>query len=42
MVEEQHLIALKSIIAYRTGLEVLPVPRPEVEKHYNAYLKDPS
>lgn len=40
MAAEQHLIALKSIIAYRTGLEVLPAPRAEVERQYEAYLRD--
>lgn len=42
MVKDEHLIALKSIIAYRTGLDVRPVPVQEVEKHYDAYLAEPN
>lgn len=34
------LIALKSIIAYRTGLEVIPRPVQEVHVAYDRYLKD--
>lgn len=41
MVAEQQLVALKSIIAYKTGLEVEPLPKEEVEQGYEAYLREP-
>lgn len=41
MVAEQQLVALKSIIAYKTGLEVQPLPRDEVKTGYEHYLRDP-
>ena len=38
MVERQRLIALKSVIAYRTGLAIRPLPIAEVRKGYYAYF----
>jgi len=40
MVKDENLIALKSIIAYRTGLEIVPLSISEVQKGYYAYLAD--
>lgn len=40
MVESKHLIALKSIIAYYTGLEVKVLPKSEVRTAYQAFSDD--
>ncbi len=41
MIKDQHLIALKSVIAYLTGLQIEILPTEEVRKGYYAYLADP-
>ena len=40
MIKEKDLIALKSIIAYTTGLEVKVLPEKEVREGYYRYLCD--
>lgn len=40
MIETQKLVALKSIIAYRTGLGIRPLPEAEVQRFYERYLAD--
>lgn len=40
MVEEQHLIAIKSVIAYFTGLNVKILPDAEVKVAYETFIKD--
>lgn len=40
MIFDQNLIALKSIIAYKTGLDITPLKNIEVRKGYYAYLAD--
>jgi hypothetical protein len=42
MIKSQNLIALKSVIAYFTGLEVKILPINEVRKGYYSYLADKS
>ncbi|MPM35091.1 hypothetical protein SDC9_81681 [bioreactor metagenome] len=42
MVNGQKLIAIKSVIAYFTGLEVKLTPIEIVEKNYNEFLSNPS
>lgn len=42
MVTSQKLIAIKSVIAYFTGLEVKITPIEIVEKSYNEFLANPS
>ncbi len=41
MVRKEGLIALKSVIAYYTGLEVNVLSRDDFRKGYEDYLKDP-
>lgn len=40
MIRDQNLIALKSVIAYLTGLEIHVLPLDKVRKGYYAYLAD--
>ncbi|MBQ5955940.1 MAG: amidohydrolase family protein [Clostridia bacterium] len=42
MVKDEGLIALKSVIAYYTGLEVKVLEKEDVRKGYEAYLRDPT
>ena len=42
MVEKNHLVGLKSIIAYKTGLEVKVRSEKEFKEYYYLYLSDPS
>ncbi|MDI9242396.1 TatD family hydrolase [Ruminococcus sp. YH-rum2234] len=41
LVQEKNLIALKSVVAYYTGLDVRPLSRDEFKKGYYLYLYDP-
>ncbi len=41
IVKDQQLVALKSIIAYRTGLDIHVYSEPIAKKHYYLYLSDP-
>lgn len=40
LVEKKNLIAMKSVVAYYTGLEVAPLSQAEFKKGYYAYLAD--
>lgn len=42
MVEREHLTALKSVIAYYTGLEVKILPEARVKAGYERFLADPT
>ena len=42
MIKKENLIALKSVIAYYTGLEVQVLSKDEVRRGYERYMKDPS
>lgn len=41
MAEREHLIALKSVIAYYTGLEVKILPESEIHAGYERFLQNP-
>ena len=41
-IKAQHLVAMKSIIAYKTGLQVQVLSKEEFKKYYYLYLSDPS
>lgn len=42
LIQAQHLLALKSIIAYRTGLAIEALPESQVRQAYARYLLSPS